>query len=187
MIKGRMRLKYTDRDEVINTVEVFYMQPGHIPVTEEDCELVWIAPKGETRKVMEVLRQSEVVKKKEYKVRSSVGKSDQERRGLRPTFQLRYKSKGSFPIVGETEHSNALLSFTEKGNGPPLALIHGLWMRDVLIGWSTIHRRVDHADSFSQWDKPGIRDKRIRRARGSNSSRSVCGFLPATHEPAGVG
>ncbi len=60
MIKGRMRLKYADHDEVINSGEVFYMQPGHIPVTEEDCELVWFAPKGETRKVMEALNPPKV-------------------------------------------------------------------------------------------------------------------------------
>ncbi len=55
MIKGRVRVKYGDHDEVINAGEAFYMQPGHIPVTEEDCEMVWFAPKGETKKVMEML------------------------------------------------------------------------------------------------------------------------------------
>ncbi len=55
MISGRMRLTYGAQDEVINAGEVFYMQPGHIPVTEEDCELVWFSPKGETKKVMDIL------------------------------------------------------------------------------------------------------------------------------------
>ncbi len=65
LIKGRMRLKYTDHDELINAGEVFYMQPGHIPVTEEDGELVWFAPKGETKKVMEILaRNKESLKKR---------------------------------------------------------------------------------------------------------------------------
>ncbi len=58
MIKGRMRLKYGDHDEIVDAGEVFYMQPGHVPVTEEDCELVWFAPKGETKKVMDVLSRS---------------------------------------------------------------------------------------------------------------------------------
>ncbi len=65
LIKGRMRLKYTDHDEVINAGEVFYMQPGHIPVTEEDSELVWFAPKGETNKVMEILAHNREATKKE--------------------------------------------------------------------------------------------------------------------------
>ncbi len=65
MIKGRMRLTYRDYDEVINAGEVFYMQPGHIPITEEDCELVWFSPKGETKTVMEMLaRNREVMMKK---------------------------------------------------------------------------------------------------------------------------
>ncbi len=65
MIKGRMRIKYRDHDEVINAGEVFYMQPGHNTATEEDCELVWFGPKGETKKVMEVAaRNKEALKKK---------------------------------------------------------------------------------------------------------------------------
>ncbi len=58
MISGRMRLKYQDGEEVINPGEVFYMQPGHIPITEEDCEMVWFSPKGETKKVMQMLMRS---------------------------------------------------------------------------------------------------------------------------------
>ncbi len=55
LIKGRMRIKYSDHDEVINAGEAFYMQPGHIPVTEEDCELVTFSPKGENKKTMGLL------------------------------------------------------------------------------------------------------------------------------------
>ncbi len=55
LIKGRMRIKYRDRDEVINAGDAFYMPSGHIPVTEEDCELVTFSPKGENKKVMEML------------------------------------------------------------------------------------------------------------------------------------
>ncbi len=58
MIKGRMRIKYGGQEEVVNTGEVFYMQPGHIPITEEDSELVWFSPKGENKKVMTIIRQN---------------------------------------------------------------------------------------------------------------------------------
>ncbi len=65
MIKGRMRLKYHERDEIVNAGEVFYMQPGHIPITEEDCELVWFSPKDEFNKLNELLaRKREAMKKK---------------------------------------------------------------------------------------------------------------------------
>lgn len=66
LIKGRMRIKYRDHDEFINTGEVFYMEPGHIPVTEEDTELLWFSPKGENEKIMKALfRAREATKKKE--------------------------------------------------------------------------------------------------------------------------
>jgi hypothetical protein len=65
MIKGRMRMKYPDHEEVINAGEAFYMAPGHNGVTEEDCELVTFSPKGENKKVMAVvLRNREAMKKK---------------------------------------------------------------------------------------------------------------------------
>ncbi len=65
LIKGRMRIKYSDHEEVINAGEVFYMPPGHIPVTEEDRELVTFSPKGENKKMMEMLvRGREAMKKK---------------------------------------------------------------------------------------------------------------------------
>lgn len=54
LIKGRIRVKYTDREEVINAGDVYYMSPGHIPITEEDIEVVEFSPKGEYQKTMEV-------------------------------------------------------------------------------------------------------------------------------------
>jgi hypothetical protein len=42
------------------------MQPGHIPVAEEDCELVTFSPKGEkNKKTMELLLHSRETMKKE--------------------------------------------------------------------------------------------------------------------------
>ncbi len=64
LIKGRMRIKYGDLEEVINAGEAFYMEPGHIPITEEDCELVTFSPKGENKKTMELLVRSREAMKK---------------------------------------------------------------------------------------------------------------------------
>ncbi len=65
LIKGRMRIQYPDHDEVINAGDAFYKPPGHVPITEEDCELVTFSPKGENRKTMELLvRNREAMKKK---------------------------------------------------------------------------------------------------------------------------
>jgi len=65
MIKGRMRVKYRDHDDVINAGEAFYMAPGHIPVAEEDCEFVDFSPKGENKKIlMAAVRNRGALKKK---------------------------------------------------------------------------------------------------------------------------
>ena len=55
LVKGRMRVGYPDHEEVISAGEVWYMPPGHIPVTEEDVENVVFTPAGEYRKVMAAL------------------------------------------------------------------------------------------------------------------------------------
>ena len=54
VLRGRLRVKYADREEVINAGDAYYMAPGHIPVVEEDCEVVEFSPKGEYQKTMEV-------------------------------------------------------------------------------------------------------------------------------------
>jgi hypothetical protein len=62
LIKGRMRIKYRDHDEVINAGETFYLAPGHIPVMEEDTELVEFSPKGKTKEMMEILSRNAIRK-----------------------------------------------------------------------------------------------------------------------------
>jgi hypothetical protein len=54
LIKGRVRIKYRDHEEVIDAGEVYYLPPGHTPVAEEDSEMVEFSPKSEYRKTMEV-------------------------------------------------------------------------------------------------------------------------------------
>ena len=54
LLKGRIRVKYADHEEVINAGDAYYMAPGHIPVIEEDAEVVEVSPRGEYQKTMEV-------------------------------------------------------------------------------------------------------------------------------------
>ncbi len=54
LIKGQIRVKYADREEIIQAGDLYYLPPGHIPVTEEDVEVVEFSPKGEYQKTMEV-------------------------------------------------------------------------------------------------------------------------------------
>jgi hypothetical protein len=55
VIKGRMRVKYADREEVINAGDAYYLAPGHIAICEEAGEVVEFSPKGEYQRTMEVV------------------------------------------------------------------------------------------------------------------------------------
>jgi len=54
LFKGKMRIKYTDHEEVITAGDAYYLASGHNVVAEEDCEIVEFSPKGEYQKTMEV-------------------------------------------------------------------------------------------------------------------------------------
>lgn len=58
LIKGQMTIKYADYDEIISAGDVYYLPPGHIPVINEDCELVEFSPKGEYKKTMDVIKKN---------------------------------------------------------------------------------------------------------------------------------
>jgi hypothetical protein len=58
LFKGRMRVKYADHEEVITAGEAYYLAPGHLPVMEEDCEMVEFSPKDENRKMLEFARRN---------------------------------------------------------------------------------------------------------------------------------
>ncbi len=44
VIRGRLRVRYPDHDEVISAGDVYYLAPGHIPVVEEPLEVVEFSP-----------------------------------------------------------------------------------------------------------------------------------------------
>ena len=54
VLEGRMRVRYADREEVVEAGDAYYMEPGHSPVMEAGTELVEFSPKDEYRKTMEV-------------------------------------------------------------------------------------------------------------------------------------
>jgi hypothetical protein len=55
VLKGRVRMRYKDREEVIKAGDVNCLEPGHVPYIEEDTELVEFSPKGEYQKTLEVV------------------------------------------------------------------------------------------------------------------------------------
>ena len=54
LLKGRMKVRYTDREEIVEAGDAYYMEPGHSPLLEAGTELVEFSPKDEYRKTMEV-------------------------------------------------------------------------------------------------------------------------------------
>ena len=54
LLKGRMRVRYADREEVVEAGDAYYMEPGHAPVMEAGTEIVEFSPKDGYRKTMEV-------------------------------------------------------------------------------------------------------------------------------------
>jgi hypothetical protein len=58
VLKGRMRMTYSDGEEVLTQGDLFYMPPGHTGVVEEDVEFVEFSPPGEHEAVLEVVRRN---------------------------------------------------------------------------------------------------------------------------------
>jgi ethanolamine utilization protein EutQ (cupin superfamily) len=58
VLKGRMKIRHPDHEEVIEAGDIYYIEPGHIPLFEEDTEVVEFSPKGEYQKTMEVVRRN---------------------------------------------------------------------------------------------------------------------------------
>jgi hypothetical protein len=56
ILKGRMRVKRSGGDEMIRAGDVYYLEPGHISVFEEDTEILEFSPKRSTRRPSKSLR-----------------------------------------------------------------------------------------------------------------------------------
>lgn len=54
VIRGRLRIRYKDREETLTAGDAYYLPPGHTTVYEEDTEVVEFSPKYEYQKTMEV-------------------------------------------------------------------------------------------------------------------------------------
>jgi hypothetical protein len=58
VLKGQMRYKYADREEVYRAGDVYYAAPGHTPVLEAGCEYIEFSPGDEYSKTMEVVERN---------------------------------------------------------------------------------------------------------------------------------
>ena len=58
VLRGRVRVRYADREEVIRAGDAFYLEPGHTTLFEEDTELVEFSHRGAYRKTLEVAQRN---------------------------------------------------------------------------------------------------------------------------------
>ena len=58
VLKGRMRVRYADREEVVNAGDAYYTSRGHSPIMEVGTEIVEFSPKDEYQKTMEVVERN---------------------------------------------------------------------------------------------------------------------------------
>lgn len=65
MVKGSMRVKYEDNEEVINAGDAYYLPPGHLAIVEAGSEMVEFSPKEEYQKVHEAVERNLALMQKE--------------------------------------------------------------------------------------------------------------------------
>lgn len=51
VIRGQVRVRREDGDDVIRTGDAYYIEPGHVPVFEEDTEVLEFSPQAEYQKM----------------------------------------------------------------------------------------------------------------------------------------
>ena len=62
VIKGQMRYKYADHEEVYRAGDVYYGAPGHVPFLEAGCEYVEFSPAEEYKKTTDLVMKNMGVK-----------------------------------------------------------------------------------------------------------------------------
>ena len=55
VIKGQMRYKYVDHEEVYNAGDLFFMPPGHLPLADAGCQWIDFSPFDEYSETMAVV------------------------------------------------------------------------------------------------------------------------------------
>jgi hypothetical protein len=53
VFSGRFTVRYSDHEETLEAGDVFYLQPGHVPVFLEDTEMLELSPAKELAEVVE--------------------------------------------------------------------------------------------------------------------------------------
>ncbi|MDQ7842590.1 MAG: cupin domain-containing protein [Armatimonadota bacterium] len=58
VLKGRLRYRFKDHEEIYEAGDAYYAPPGHTPVLEAGVEYVELSPMKELAKTMEVVKRN---------------------------------------------------------------------------------------------------------------------------------
>jgi hypothetical protein len=58
VLKGRLRYRFADHEEIYSAGELYYAAPGHTPFLEAGCEYIEFSPTDELSKTMEVVERN---------------------------------------------------------------------------------------------------------------------------------
>jgi hypothetical protein len=58
VLRGRVRIKTANGDFVLKTGDVYYLEPGHVPVYEEDTEVLEFSPREEYQRTIDVVNKN---------------------------------------------------------------------------------------------------------------------------------
>lgn len=60
LFKGKILVRYSDHEEMIEAGQAFYMPPGHAPEALEECEVLQLSPSEKLRESMSVMSRNMV-------------------------------------------------------------------------------------------------------------------------------
>jgi len=55
VVKGSLRYRFADREEVYNAGDVYYAPPGHTPIVEAGCEYAEFSPTDQLRTTIDIV------------------------------------------------------------------------------------------------------------------------------------
>lgn len=58
MVKGSMRVKYKDSEEVVNAGDAYYLPPGHLAIVRAGSEMIEFSPKDDYQKTHEAVERN---------------------------------------------------------------------------------------------------------------------------------
>ncbi|MGH8249827.1 MAG: cupin domain-containing protein [Steroidobacteraceae bacterium] len=58
ILRGQVRIKTASGEFVLKTGDVYYLEPGHVPVYEEDTEVLEFSPKKEYQMTIDVVNRN---------------------------------------------------------------------------------------------------------------------------------